>query len=205
MPAPQRELIQFSITLASLSLSLCFLFIVHFSHVYFSREALTQKWSRRSFPDMLLRSFVCAHKDKRASRIKSDSVSASRDEPRGSNSTFLAPGKHPHTHPRVLCQPGIGGVTRLFACMSWNKFTPPQNSGCDGGWNQPASLRLANMWKHIHTLSLFIVGGEMKTKLKPPPPPISPLSSGPEIVVCVSKSERNTVLRAHKHTHSWTN
>lgn len=110
--------------------------------------------------------------------------------------------KHPHTHPSVLCQTGIGGVTRLFACMSWNKFTPPQNSGCDGGWNQPGSLRLANMWKHTHTLSLFIVGGEMKTKLKPPPPPISPLSSGQGIVVCVSKSERNTVLRAHKHTHT---
>lgn len=138
------------------SLSLCFLFIVHFSHVYFSREALTQKWSRRSFPDMLLRSFVCAHKDKRASRIKSDSVSASRDEPRGSNSTFLAPGNtHTHTHPSVLCQTGIGGVTRLFACMSWNKFTPPQNSGFDGGWNQPGSLRLANMWKHTHTFFVY--------------------------------------------------
>lgn len=154
MPAPQREHIQFSVTLASHCWTLCFLFIAHFSHVLFS---LKQKRSRRSFPDMLLRSFVCAHKDKRASREKKwFHFNQSRRTPRQQHIPRAR--EHHHTHPRVLCQTGIGGVTRLFACMSWNKFTPPQSFGCDdGGWNQPGSLRLANMWKHTHTHILCLL------------------------------------------------
>lgn len=49
---------------------------------------------------------------------------------------------------------------------------------------------------------MVIVGGEMKTKLKPPPqPPISPLSSGPEIMVVYRKVKEILFLeRTNTHT-----